>query len=83
MGHPSAIEGVERLLPGCWDQGVQGCSVLFSVPKVTVFCMVRSATNYLGSLNVSSVFVANVYLSLHVVYCLQYTLNCVSILHST
>lgn len=69
--------------PGCWDEGVQGCSVLFLISKVTVFCMVHLATNYTGSLNISSMLFANCYLILHVVYCLQDALSYVSIFHST
>ena len=58
-------EGADGL-PGCWDKGAQGYSVLL-ISKVTVFCMVHLATNYVGSLNVSSIFVPNCYLTLHMI----------------
>ena len=77
-----AGSGADRL-PGCWDKAVQGCSVFFLISRVTVFCVVSLATNYIGVLNISFTCVVNCYLTLHVVYCLQYVLNHVSIFHST
>lgn len=50
-------------LPACWDEGVEGCGVIFLIAKVTVFCMVHLATNCIGFLTVSSIVAAKSYLT--------------------